>query len=134
MTRIAYFDAFSGISGDMTVGALIDAGAPAAGVIDSLNALATEARYEVEKTVRGGIAASKFRVHASATRATHRHLNHIVEMIDRSAIAPRAKANATAVFTKLGEAEAASETTVCRSRRLRERPASIVPRAALTLP
>ena len=107
MTRIAYFDAFSGISGDMTVGALIDAGAPAAQVIESLDALEIGARYEVEKTIRGGITASKFRVHQPDIQAKHRHLNHIVEMIDRAAISPRAKSNATSVFNKLGEAEAA---------------------------
>lgn len=106
MTRIAYFDAFSGISGDMTVGALIDAGAPAASVIESLHALDIGARYEVEQTVRGGVAASKFRVHLPAMQAKHRHLNHIVELIRRSPLSPRAKANATAVFNKLGEAEA----------------------------
>jgi pyridinium-3,5-bisthiocarboxylic acid mononucleotide nickel chelatase len=106
MTRIAYFDAFSGISGDMTVGALIDAGASAEAVIEALYALPTEARYEVEKVVRGGIAASKFRVHIDHVPANHRHLQQILEMIDRAAIASRAKANASAVFQKLGEAEA----------------------------
>jgi uncharacterized protein (TIGR00299 family) protein len=106
MTQIAYFDAFSGISGDMTVGALIDAGAPGEAVIEALSALPTEARYEVEKVVRGGIAASKFRVHIDHVPANHRHLQHILAMIDRAAIAPRAKANAAAVFQKLGEAEA----------------------------
>lgn len=105
MTRVAYFDAFSGISGDMTVGALIDAGAPADAVIESLNALNTGARFEVEKTIRGGVAASKFRVCIPESEH-HRHLRHIVQMIDRAPIAPRAKSNATAVFTKLGEAEA----------------------------
>lgn len=106
MTRIAYFDAFSGISGDMTVGALIDAGAPAVSVIQSLESLATGARYEVEKTRRGGVTASKFRVHLPEAPAKHRHLHHIVDMIEKAELAPRAKANATAVFTRLGEAEA----------------------------
>ena len=106
MTRIAYFDAFSGISGDMTVGALIDAGAPAQALIESLNALETGARYEVEKTIRGGITATKFRVHPDPTPSKHRHLQTILELIDRAAIAPRAKSTASAVFQKLGEAEA----------------------------
>jgi uncharacterized protein (TIGR00299 family) protein len=105
MTRIAYFDAFSGISGDMTVGALIDAGAPADAVIASLNTLNTGARFEVEKTLRGGISASKFRVCVPDSEH-HRHLRHILQMIDRAPIAARAKSNATAIFTKLGEAEA----------------------------
>ncbi len=107
MTRVAYFDAFSGISGDMTVGALIDAGAPADAVIQALNSLNAGATFNVEKTIRGGVSASKFRVHIPEWPAHHRHLRHILQMIDRSDIAPRAKANAKAIFTKLGEAEAA---------------------------
>ncbi len=60
--KICYLDAFSGISGDMTVGALIDAGADSTTLVQSLEALGTGARFEVEKTKRRGIAASKFRV------------------------------------------------------------------------
>ncbi|MEO5925814.1 MAG: nickel pincer cofactor biosynthesis protein LarC [Bryobacteraceae bacterium] len=107
MAKIAYLDAFSGIAGDMTVGALVDAGAPADALIEALNTLDIGARYEVEKTIRGGIAASKFRVHLPDTRARHRHLQNILDMIDRASIATRAKENAKAIFTKLGEAEAA---------------------------
>jgi len=104
--KICYLDAFSGISGDMTVGALLDAGAPADALLDALNSLNTGARYEVEKTARGGITASKFRVHPDAAPAKHRHLKHILEMIDRASIAARPKAAASAVFLRLGEAEA----------------------------
>lgn len=103
---ICYLDAFSGISGDMTVGALIDAGAPSTAVIDALETLATGARYEVEKTRRGGMAASKFRVHLSGEPQKHRHLPHIFEIIERSSIAARAKQNAALVFQRLAEAEA----------------------------
>lgn len=103
---ICYLDAFSGISGDMTVGALIDAGASSSAVIDALESLSTGARFEVEKTKRGGLAASKFKVHLSADPQKHRHLPHILSIIDRANIAPRAKHNASAVFQKLGEAEA----------------------------
>jgi uncharacterized protein (TIGR00299 family) protein len=102
---LCYLDAFSGISGDMTVGALIDAGAPAAAVIDALESLSTGARFEVEKTKRNGLAASKFRVHLSDEPQKHRHLSHILAMIDRSGIPARAKQNATAVFQRLAEAE-----------------------------
>ncbi len=105
--RIAYLDAFSGISGDMTVGALLDAGAPADPLLAALAALPTGARYEVEKTTRRGIAASKFRVHLDPAPAKHRHLHHILEMIDAAPLTPRAKQNASAVFQRLGEAEAA---------------------------
>jgi hypothetical protein len=103
---LCYLDAFSGISGDMTVGALIDAGAPAAAVIDALESLSTGATFQVEKTSRSGLAASKFKVNLSAEPQKHRHLSHILAMIDRSAISARAKHDAAAVFQRLGEAEA----------------------------
>jgi uncharacterized protein (TIGR00299 family) protein len=101
--KICYLDAFSGISGDMTVGALIDAGASADAVIDALASLG--ARVSVEKTRRGGVTASKFRVEKESG-AGHRHLPKILEMIAGSRISERAKRDAAAVFTKLGEAEA----------------------------
>ena len=105
--KTLYLDCYSGISGDMTVGALIDAGASAQAVIEALNSLATGATYEAEKTIRGGVTGSKFRVHVPPDLpAKHRHLHHIVDMIEKADLAARAKTNAIAVFTKLGEAEA----------------------------
>jgi pyridinium-3,5-bisthiocarboxylic acid mononucleotide nickel chelatase len=103
--RICYLDAFSGISGDMTVGALLDAGADSNALTAALGGLGTGASFNVEKTKRRGIAASKFRV-VSGDGKTHRHLKHILEMIDQSAISQRAKQNAARVFQRLGEAEA----------------------------
>ena len=105
--KICYLDAFSGISGDMTVGALLDAGAPADALIDALRGLDTGACFEVEKTARGGIAATKFHVHTDAAPAQHRHLSKILAMIGGAPLTPRAKAAASAVFRNLGEAEAA---------------------------
>jgi pyridinium-3,5-bisthiocarboxylic acid mononucleotide nickel chelatase len=104
--KICYLDAFSGISGDMAVGALLDAGAPAAEVLDALRSLDTGARYEVEKTARRGITASKFRVHLDGAPQKHRHLSHILKMIDAAPLGSRAKSNSSAVFEKLGQAEA----------------------------
>jgi len=103
--NICYLDAFSGISGDMTVGALVDAGADGTALVHSLEALDTGAKFEIEKTKRRGIAASKFRV-IGGDGKTHRHLKHILEIIEKSGISPRAKQNASAVFQRLGEAEA----------------------------
>jgi uncharacterized protein (TIGR00299 family) protein len=104
--KICYLDAFSGISGDMTVGALIDAGSPSAAVLDALRSLDTGSRFEVEKTSRGGVAASKFRVRTDGGPRTHRHLSQILDLIDRGRFSGRAKENASAVFRRLGEAEA----------------------------
>jgi pyridinium-3,5-bisthiocarboxylic acid mononucleotide nickel chelatase len=103
--RICYLDAFSGISGDMTVGAFIDGGAPSDAVIRALESLDLGARYRVEKTSRRGIAASKFHVEIEDGRP-HRHLHHILDLIARAPIPDRVKRNASAVFRRLGDAEA----------------------------
>ena len=103
--RIAYFDAFSGIAGDMTVAALIDAGAGAQALFDALDSLGTGARFRAEKVKRKGIAATHFTVEHE-DRKKHRHLPQIVKMIEASRLADRAKQNAVKVFEALGAAEA----------------------------
>jgi uncharacterized protein (TIGR00299 family) protein len=103
--RICYLDAFSGISGDMLVGALADAGADTAALIEALAALGMGASYRFEKTKRHGIGATKFHVECGEQHA-HRHLSHILEKIGQSALPERVKQNAAAVFQRLGEAEA----------------------------
>jgi uncharacterized protein (TIGR00299 family) protein len=103
--KICYLDAFSGISGDMTVGALIDAGADSGAVVLALESLGTGAQFKVEKTKRGGLTASKFRViggHATG----HRHLKNILELIEGSVLPDSVKQAASAIFQRLGEAEA----------------------------
>ena len=104
--KICYLDAFSGISGDMTVGALLDAGAPSEDVFNALRAMNTGASFEIEKTSRCGIAASRFRVILDGAPRAHRHLPQILELIDRAPVSDRVKHNASAVFQRLGEAEA----------------------------
>ncbi len=103
--KICYFDAFSGISGDMSVGALCDAGAPWEAVDSALRSLNLGASYRLEKTKRKGIAASKFWVDSGEQKA-HRHLPGIEKIIQAGSFSTGAKENAIAVFRKLGEAEA----------------------------
>src|SRR4030088_1965791 len=103
--RVCYLDAFSGISGDMTVGALADVGADTGKLIAGLESLGTGASFRVEKTKRRGIAASKFHVDGGESKG-HRHLHHILEMIAKADLPERAKRNASIVFQRLGEAEA----------------------------
>lgn len=105
--RVCYFDAFSGISGDMTVGALLDAGADWEGVRNALESLDLSASFRLEKTKRKGMAASKFSVDF-AEQKKHRHLPHIEKIILAGKLSPRIQGNALAVFRKLGEAEAKS--------------------------
>lgn len=106
MPLLCYLDAFSGISGDMLVGALADAGAGHAAISDALASLETGAGVSFEKVKRAGIAATKFHVSAPET-SCHRHLSHILKMIENAAVSDRVKRNASAVFRRLGEVEAA---------------------------
>lgn len=105
--KICYFDPFSGISGDMTVGALLDAGADWKAVESALQSLGLEAQYRVEKTKRKGIAASKFSV-TFEEQKKHRHLPHVEKIILQGQLTERARGNALAVFRRLGEAESKS--------------------------
>jgi pyridinium-3,5-bisthiocarboxylic acid mononucleotide nickel chelatase len=107
--KLCYFDAFSGISGDMSVGALCDAGAPWPTVEAALKSLSLGAEYRLEKTKRKGIAASKFHVDGGEQKA-HRHLPHIEKIINAAELTDRARVNALAIFRKLGEAEAKSHS------------------------
>jgi uncharacterized protein (TIGR00299 family) protein len=102
---IGYWDAFSGISGDMAVGSLVDAGAPFEALSEWLHSLGTGARFRLEKTARQGIAASKFHVDFEPQHA-HRHLKHILEMLERAPLPEPARRNAVRVFERLGQAEA----------------------------
>jgi pyridinium-3,5-bisthiocarboxylic acid mononucleotide nickel chelatase len=62
--RIAYLDCFSGISGDMFLGALVDAGVSPKLLEDTVEALEIGARLEISRVVRGGISATKVDVYA----------------------------------------------------------------------
>ena len=64
---LCYLDAFSGISGDMLVGALADAGAAPAAIVEALASLETGAVLSFERVQRCGIAATKF--HSRAGQA-----------------------------------------------------------------
>jgi uncharacterized protein (TIGR00299 family) protein len=100
-----YLDAFSGISGDMLVGALADAGADTRAITNAVASLDAGATVSFEKVKRCGIGATKYHVQAAETKA-HRHLSHIVKMIEKADLTDPARHNAIAVFRKLGEAEA----------------------------
>jgi uncharacterized protein (TIGR00299 family) protein len=100
-----YLDAFSGIAGDMLVGALADAGADQTAISNAIASLEVSASVSFEKVKRAGISATKYHVHSEEQKA-HRHLSGIVKIIDRGQLSERAKRNAHAIFRRLGEAEA----------------------------
>lgn len=90
----------------MILGALVDAGVPLAEIqriVDSLGL--PPCPLEAKEVRKVGFRATQVVVHAPEERR-HRHLHHILEMIDRAALSSRAKDWAKRIFTRLGEAEA----------------------------
>ena len=72
--RIAYLDCFSGISGDMFLGALVDAGVSPKALEDTVAALDIGARLEISRVVRSGIAATKVDVYAHGEKDSPREV------------------------------------------------------------
>ena len=103
----AYFDCFSGISGDMTLGALLDAGVSVEQLRRELQALDLPGwELTAEKLWKNGMAATYAKVRAQDT-STHRSLSAILGIIEKSSLATGVKDRSAAIFKKLGEAEAA---------------------------
>ena len=105
--RIAYFDCFSGISGDMTLGALVDAGVDPKALIAAVGGLALPCELRFETVRRGGFRATHAQVIAEPEHV-HRHLHHIEAIIDKAGLAPKPADLAKRIFRRLGEAEAAA--------------------------
>jgi pyridinium-3,5-bisthiocarboxylic acid mononucleotide nickel chelatase len=104
--KLAYFDCFSGISGDMTLGALVDAGCSLETLRSGLEGLQIpDWTISSEKVWKNGMAATFVRV-ASEEQTKHRSLSAILEMFENSQLSESVGKNAAAIFRKLGEAEA----------------------------
>ncbi|MDQ3803857.1 MAG: nickel pincer cofactor biosynthesis protein LarC [Acidobacteriota bacterium] len=104
--RTLFFDCFAGISGDMTLGALVSAGADGRALVEQLALLGVPG-YEVafERVERSGLAATRAVVSAREEKQ-HRHLADIERIIDDSRLGERVKARAKLIFGRLAEAEA----------------------------
>jgi len=108
VSRVVYFDCASGASGDMLLGAVVDLGLPIERLREELARLPlTGYRIEAGRVSRAGLAATKVDVVTSAPETAHRHLRHILEILDRSTLETEVKDKATALFRRLAEAEAA---------------------------
>jgi uncharacterized protein (TIGR00299 family) protein len=104
--KTAYLDAFSGLSGDMLVGALLDCGVEFGTLKETLDSLPLKGcRLSSRRKTVSGIAAVKFEV-AVTEPQPERHLGEISTMIDACSISDAAKRRASAIFQALAEAEA----------------------------
>ena len=105
--KVAHFDCVSGISGDMTLGAVIDAGVPADAIRAALASLNLPIELEIERVKRCGFAATKATIHAK-DEEDYRFLPDVEAIIARSALTPKQRELASAIFLKLAKAEAAA--------------------------
>lgn len=106
--RILYFDCFSGISGDMTVAALVDAGADRSYIEDELMKIKLEPyTLEWKRVVKRGISSLKFDVVLDPNHPPkhHRHYSEIVQIIQRAGFNDRVTKLSLAIFEKIGIAE-----------------------------
>jgi len=104
--KTAYLDAFSGLSGDMLVGALLDAGVDFENLQRALASLPLKgSRLSCRRKTLSGIAAVKFDAEVMEAQP-ERHLSQILAMIEASSIGAGAKRRARAIFEVLADAEA----------------------------
>lgn len=104
--KIVYFDCASGISGDMMLGALVDAGVDLAAISSRVASLGLPGvRLVASEVKKKGFRATQIVVEHEPEHK-HRHLHHIVAMIDGSQLTEKQKALAKRIFSRLAEAEA----------------------------
>ena len=107
MAKIAYFDCFSGCSGDMIIGSLLDAGLDLEVLKKGLGGLNVSGyQLTAEKVKRSSIVATRFTVITDKTEHHHRSLSDILQIIDSSQLSNNVKKKSSAIFQRLGEVEA----------------------------
>lgn len=107
MAKVGYFDCFSGCSGDMVLGGLIDAGLSLEMLEKGLSSLAVHGyKLSAERVKRSTITATRFTVTIDETEAQPgRSLEDILALIRASKLPRKVKNTASAIFQRLGEAE-----------------------------
>ena len=103
---LAYFDCFSGISGDMTLGALLDLGVPLEWLKEQLHRVPlADFDILVSPVQRHGIHAASVQVEIQDSK-TSRHYSDIRDLIENSPLSDSVKSTSLAIFKRLAEAEA----------------------------
>lgn len=104
--RAAYFDCFSGISGDMVLGALVDLGWPVKNLERELDKLDLfDYRIEAKKVAKRGIFSTQIKIRATEEKK-ERTLEDILSILDKSKLEEKVKERSRAIFTKLASVEA----------------------------
>ena len=105
--KILFYDCFSGISGDMNLGAMLDLGVDKSFVINELKKLNLVGwKLITEKAQRHGIFGTKVTVKQTRSERTLRHLADIEKIIDKSTLDNQTKELSKKIFRKIADAEA----------------------------
>jgi len=105
--KIAYFDCFSGASGDMILGALIDAGLSPRGLREELKKLHLPAiTVKAKKVLKGGISATRVTVEGKDEERPHRDLKEMLKIVDRSDLDKDVKTKSREIFERIASTEA----------------------------
>ena len=104
--KTAYLDCFSGISGDMFIGALLDAGLSFDELYGKLKTLPIDGYHlEVKKEVRNQISGTRFVVRLEKKESAHRNLEAIREIIDQGSLSKAVKKKSIEIFESLARVE-----------------------------
>jgi pyridinium-3,5-bisthiocarboxylic acid mononucleotide nickel chelatase len=105
--KILCYDCFSGISGDMNLGAMIDLGVDSTFLINELNKLNLPGwELIVQKDQRHGITGTKVTVRQTRHEHAHRHLSDIEKIINDSSLEASTRELSLKIFMKIAQAEA----------------------------
>jgi uncharacterized protein (TIGR00299 family) protein len=106
MTKIAYLDCFSGISGDMFLGALLDAGLSFEELKKGLSTLPLDGYgLEIEREMKGSLSATRFMVNVEKERHAHRHLEDIRKIIRAGSLSRDVQEKSIRIFESIAREE-----------------------------
>jgi len=105
--RIAYFDCFSGASGDMILGSMIDAGLNAQELREELKKIPIpKVQLNVKKVLKKGISATQVIVTGKRDERSHRNLKELLEIVEKSRLESEVKKKSREVFERIASVEA----------------------------
>ncbi len=105
--RIAYFDCFSGASGDMILGSLIDAGLNPQGLRETLKELRIPTiQLKAKKVLKGGLSATQLIVEGRGEKRHHRTLREMLRIVEKGRLEAEIKEKSREVFERIASVEA----------------------------
>lgn len=107
MTRAAYFQSIGGASGDMALGALVDAGVPLETITDAMDAMDVRGvEITAEQSQRGGVIGAHVRVELDEEASKTHSFEDFIQSVNAAPLRERVKTQSIAIFRRMAAAEA----------------------------